>query len=281
MKKRFFMIIFFQNRRVDRAQRNPPIWLFIVACIQLVCISNLYADSLPKAYTFNQVIDLTQPMSQGMPYWPGGIPFQMKRLVDYDQGYRLHSFFMGENTGTHVDAPAHFIKGERSIDMIPPEDLIVPVCHIRISTRVKNNPDYQLSRNDIIEWEQQYGRIRSGCLVVLNTGWYKKFSSPEQYINLDNDKIMHFPGYSGQAAELLVVRDVAGIGIDTLSIDPGNAKEFRAHMVMLGAGKYQIENMANLDSLPATGAIAVIGVLPIQGGSQAQARILGLIQTGE
>jgi kynurenine formamidase len=89
---------------------------------------------------------------------------------------------------------------------------------------------------------------------------------------------MHFPGYSKAAAELLVHRDVVGIGIDTLSIDPGNAQEFSAHLVMLGAGKYQIENMANLDRLPATGAIAVIGVLPVMDGSQAQARILGLLR---
>lgn len=89
---------------------------------------------------------------------------------------------------------------------------------------------------------------------------------------------MHFPGYSKEAAELLVERDVAGIGIDTLSIDPGNAKEFSAQMVMLGAGKYQIENMAKLEPFPATGALAVIGVLPARGGSQAQARIFALFQ---
>jgi kynurenine formamidase len=248
--------------------------IFVIFCFHIIFITSLYADTLSQAYSFNRVIDLTHAMYEGMPYWPGGVPFHMKRLVDYDQGYRLHSFSMGENTGTHVDAPAHFIRGERSIDLIPSEELIVPVCHIHISIQAAANPDYQLSRDDVLEWEHQNGPIRAGCLVVLNTGWYKKFSRPEQYVNLDDKKVMHFQGYSKTAAELLVERDVVGIGIDTLSIDPGNAREFSAHLVMLGAGKYQIENMANLDPLPATGAVAVVGVLPVRGGSQAQARIL-------
>jgi len=252
--------------------------LLITLCIHFIFASSLNADTLTQTIRFNRVIDLTQPVYEGMPYWPGGVPFHMERLVDYDKGYRLHSFSMGENTGTHVDAPAHFIKGKRPIDLIPAGDLIVPVCHIRISGRAAADPDYRLGRDDVLEWEQQNGPIRAGCLVVLNTGWYKKFSRPEQYINLDDKHIMHFPGYSKAATELLVQRDVVGIGIDTLSIDPGNANEFSAHLVMLGAGKYQIENMANLDSLPATGAIAVIGVLPVRGGSQAQARIFGLFE---
>ena len=113
--------------------------------------------------------------------------------------------------------------------------------------------------------------------MVLNSGWHAKFHNPEEYINMDTANVMHFPGYSPQAAALLVDRDVAAIGIDTLSLDHGSSKTFATHLIMLKANKYQIENMANLDVLPAVGAIAVIGVLLVRGGSQAQVRIFALL----
>ncbi len=224
-----------------------------------------------------KVIDLTHTMHEGMAYWPGGVPFHKEKLVGYDQGYLLHKFTMGENTGTHVDAPSHFIEGRRPINGIPLQDLVVPMQVIDIAARAAGDPDYQLSVEDISSWEQTHGRIKQHSLVVLNTGWHRKFDDPKSYINQDGEGVMHFPGYSAKAAVLLVERDVAGIGIDTLSIDPGNSKDFAAHKVMLKANKYQIENLANLDALPPTGAVAVIGVLPVKGGSQAQARIFALL----
>ena len=201
----------------------------------------------------------------------------MERLVDYDQGYRLHKFIMGENTGTHIDAPSHFIQGNRSIDEIPLNQLIVPVAVINIQDKVINDPDYQLSDEDIRTWEEEYGFIQKGTLVVLNTGWYKKFSAPQEYINLDDNGVMHFPGYSPAAAELLIERDVVGIGIDTLSLDYGSSEGFETHGLMLRENKYQIENMNNLDELPPVGAIVIIGVLPVREGTQAPARIFALL----
>lgn len=225
----------------------------------------------------SQVVDLSHPMWPEMPFWPGGVPFQMDRLVDYSDGYRLHQFHMGENTGTHVDAPSHFIEGNLSIDEIPLNKLIVPAVVIDVQDRVALNADYQLSREDILIWEQVHGKIKKGTLVILNTGWYKRFSDPEKYINMDGNKQMHFPGFSPDAARLLTDRDVAGIGIDTLSLDYGLSVSFETHTIMLKDNRYQIENMNNLDLLPATGSVVVVGVLPVKGGSQAQARILGLL----
>lgn len=224
-----------------------------------------------------RIVDLTHPLYEAMPYWPGGVPFRMERLVDYDQGYRLHKFVMGENTGTHVDAPAHFFRHGRTIAAIPPDELVVPAVVIDIAGKAARNADYRLTPADIRDWEARHGRIPAHSLVILNSGWHRKFGTPEAYINQDADGVMHFPGYSKEAAGLLLERDVAGIGIDTLSIDAGNAGEFGAHQVMLGAGKYQVENMANLDALPAVGASVVIGVLPVKDGTQAQARILAFL----
>jgi len=224
-----------------------------------------------------RIVDLTQPISEGMPFWPGGVPFKMERLVDYDQGYRLHSFTMGENTGTHVDAPSHFVEGGRGIDKLGVEDLVVPLAVIDARRQAGTDADYLLQAEDILAWEEEHGQIREQTFVVLNTGWHSRFAVPKDYLNQDPGGTMHFPGYSAEAARLLVAREVAGIGIDTLSIDYGGSGDFAAHRVMLRAGKYQVENIANLDILPPTGATVIIGVLPVRNGTQAPARIFALL----
>jgi kynurenine formamidase len=236
-----------------------------------------HADTLRQKLVATKVLDLSHPMYEGMSFWPGGVPFKMTRLVDYDGGYRLHKFEVGENTGTHVDAPVHFVPGNRALNEIPLTDLIVPAIVINVQDKVAQDPDYRLSAEDVRAWEVDHLTIRGGALVILNTGWYKRFGSQEQYANLDEDGVMHFPGYGKDAAELLVERNVVGIGIDTLSLDHGPAKVFETHLVMLGANKYQIENLNNLDALPPTGATVIIGVLNVRDGTQAQARVMALL----
>ena len=229
-------------------------------------------------FTASKAVDLTHPIHHNMAFWPGGVAFAKEALATYENnGYLLHKFTMGENTGTHVNAPAHFIRGNRSIDQLPLSQLILPIIVIDAKARVAGNPDYQLTMADIKRWEAKHGRIPANSLVVLNSGWHHRFDTPERYLNMDDNHVMHFPGYSPQAAALLVKRNVAGIGIDTLSLDHGPSTTFATHVVMLTANKYQIENLANFDALPATGATAVIGVLPVRGGSQAQARIFALL----
>ncbi len=224
-----------------------------------------------------RAIDLTHLMQEGMPVGPGGVPFKMTRLVDYDQGYRMHKLEVGASTGTHVDAPAHFVEGKRTIDQIPVDELVVPAVMIDVRDKVKANPDYLLSANDIVDWEAVHGPVPVGGLVIANTGWHRRFVDPEKYVNQDAKGVMHFPGVAPDAAQLLVERDVMGIGIDTLSLDAGAAQELVTHRIMLAANKMQIENLANLDSLPEVGATVIIGVLPLANGTQAQARIIALV----
>jgi kynurenine formamidase len=246
----------------------------------IILCSSASAERLQMTIHASKVVDLTHPLYMGMPFWPGTEPIKIERLADYDKGYRMHKFTMWENIGTHVDSPSHFAvgKGKRTIDQLPLDQLIVPIVVINVQRKVKSNEDYQLTAEDITNWEALYGTINKGSLVVMNTGWYHKFSNPAAYVNQAKDGVLHFPGYSAAAAALLVKRDVAGIGIDTLSLDPGNDLSFPAHNIMLAANKYQIENMNNLDALPTTGAVVVIGVLPVRDGSQAQARIFGLTE---
>ena len=243
-----------------------------------ISAANTPADSAIQPFTASKAVDLTHPMHDDMAFWPGGVPFKKDRLVDYDTGgYQLHKFTMGENTGTHVDAPSHFIKGNKPIDELAIDQLILPVVVLNAQDASAKNNDYELTPADIQSWEAKHGRVPANSLFVMNTGWHKRFDHAEKYINMDSDNVMHFPGFSADAAKLLVERDVAGIGIDTMSLDHGPTKTFAAHVVMLKANKYQVENMASLDSLPPTGATVVIGVLPVRGGSQAQARIFALM----
>ena len=249
------------------------------AFILSFCLSvGVWSDDLSLPFSARQVVDLTHVLRPDMPFWPGTAPFEIERLADYDQGYRMHRFTLWENIGTHIDAPAHFVEGQRSVNELGVNDLIVPVAIIDAREQAARDPDYQLSVEDVLSWEERNGRIQPGSLVVMNTGWHKKFHDPEAYINQDEAGVLHFPGFSVAAAQVLVERDVAGIGIDTLSLDPGNDLGFPVHTIMLGAGKFQVENMNNLDALPAAGAIAVIGVLPVEDASQAQARIFAFME---
>src|SRR5262245_30884913 len=237
----------------------------------------LGAETLKTRLAATKVVDLTHPMHDEMAYWPGGVPFKKTLLVDYRQGYLLHKFEMGENTGTHVDAPAHLVQGRKTIDQLALSELIVPAVVIDVKDKALANPEYQLSTGDVEAWEAKHGKIPAGSLVVLNTGWHKRFNEPKRYVNMDADKVMRFPGFGPDSAKLLIERNVAGIGIDTLSIDFGASKDFQAHRIVLAANKYQIENLANLDALPPTGATVFVGVLPVRGGSQAQARIVAFL----
>lgn len=236
-------------------------------------------ETLPPSPIRQRVVDLTQVLQPGMVVWPGGVPFQMTRLVDYDQGYRLHKFQMGENTGTHVDAPSHFVPAGRSIDRIGSDELVLPAVVIDLRAKVEREPDYAVAAADVLDWEAVHGRVPVGCLVLANTGWYHRFAKPVEYLNQDAQGVMHFPGWGVEAARLLAVeRDVAGLGIDTLSIDRGASTDFAAHRVLLGADKIGVENLTNLEALPELGATVVLGVLPVADGSEAQARVLALVR---
>ncbi|MBW2454421.1 MAG: cyclase family protein [Deltaproteobacteria bacterium] len=228
-----------------------------------------------------RVVDLTHVLQEGMPLWPGGVPFKLTRLTDYDQGNRSHKLEVGDSTGTHVNAPAHFVEGNRTIDQIPVEELVVPAVVLDLRAKVKNQPDYLISANDLVDWEAVHGPVPVGSLVIANTGWHQRFGDPAQYVNQDAEGVMHFPGYGADAAELLMERDVMGIGIDTLSLDAGAATDFVAHRITLSANKIQIENLANLDELPEVGATVIVGVLPVANGTQAQARIIALVPEQE
>jgi kynurenine formamidase len=188
---------------------------------------------------------------------------------------RKVSFF--EHSGTHFDAPCHFIEGGMSVEQIPVEKLFLPAVVIDISARIGDDADGELELEDVMKFEADHGAIASGSAVLLRTGWEEFNKDREKYAGKEGD--LRFPGFGVAAAQYLVTeRNVVGLGIDTLGIDPGIATTFPVHLtVSHPKGLWHLENLQNLKQLPPVGAWLVVGVLPLVGGSGSPARVIALI----
>jgi kynurenine formamidase len=254
----------------------------------LICISFLPV-LLPAQRTQSRpvirlrtVVDLTHTLNASTPtYEESKEPaYRASTVATFDKDhYFAREICLPEHFGTHLDAPAHFSKGGWTVDQIPPERLMARLVVIDESTKARNNSDYQLSAADIASWEKLHGQIPAKAVVVLRTGWESRWNSAEQYRNPDAKGIMHFPGFAMDAAKLLVEgRKVYGLGIDTLSIDYGPSPDFPVHQYSLAHGLYHLENVANLASVPANGALVIVAPMKLEGGSGAPVRILAIVQ---
>lgn len=228
-----------------------------------------------KDYLKNKVlIDLTHSISSDIPHWNTDCGFQSQIILDYDDcpdtvKFRVQKMTMYSGIGTHIDAPIHCIQHGKSVSDIPLENLIAPCVVINVSN--KTNENYSVIHDDITHFENQHGLIASGTFAIIQTEWGKYWDTPNKYRNN-----LVFPSLSKDAGQLLLDRQVVGIGIDTLS--PDRAEEgFPIHQLMLGAGKYIIENVANAHLLPPTGAYVIALPIKIQGGTEAPVRLIGII----
>jgi kynurenine formamidase len=226
-----------------------------------------------------RVIDLSYAISDKMVPWPGDArAFEAKTNSTVEKnGYFTRSFSMLEHYGTHMDAPAHFPPGTIPLDKIPAEKFFGPAVVLDIRSEAERNPDYQLSVKRVEEWERQHGKIPAGAIVVLKTGWSSRWPDVARYRNQDVNGAMHFPGFSVDAARLLLERKVSGLGCDTLSIDPGNSPDFPVHHLVLGAGVYQLENLADLSQVPESGAFLIAAPIKLEGGSGGAVRVFALV----
>jgi kynurenine formamidase len=226
-----------------------------------------------------RVIDLSYPISDKMVPWPGDAKaFEAKTNATVEkEGYFTRSFWMLEHYGTHMDAPAHFPPGTTTVDKIAPEKFFGPAVVLDLSKEADRDPDYQLSAKDIARWEERHGMIPAGAIVLLRTGWSRRWPDVARYRNQDVNGKMHFPGFSVEAAKVLLERKVSGLGCDTLSIDPGNSPDFPVHHLVLGAGVYQLENLADLSGLPEAGAFLIAAPIKLEGGSGGAVRVFALL----
>ena len=225
------------------------------------------------------VVDLSYAINDHSPSWPGEEhPFTAKVEATPDKdGYFARSFCMAEHYETHLDAPAHFPPGRLTVDEIPAQKFFGPAIVIDVREEAAKDADYRLTAERVAVWEKKNGRIPEGAIVFLETGWASRWPDEARYRNSDANGVMHFPGYAVDAAKLLITRRVNAVGIDTLSIDYGPSKEFEVHRLTLPAGLYQLENVANLDKVPATGAFAIAAPIKLEGGSGGAVRIFALV----
>lgn len=234
---------------------------------------------MPNSWGNYTVVDLTLPLGPDTIMWPGApAPSADVAVTVKHDGYfaRLVHFF--EHSGTHVDAPNHFVEGSAAVTDLPLQSLISPAVMIDASADINGNGDAVLELSTVLAWEEKNGAIPEGSVVLLRTGWEDYYETQPEKYGAGPDGL-HFPGFGAEAAEYLVeTRKVSGIGLDTLGIDRGADADFPVHAhVTLPKNVWHIENLTNLKSVPPTGALVFVGVLPLVDGSGSPARILAMV----
>jgi kynurenine formamidase len=239
-----------------------------------------------------EVIDLTSPLHSGAPIlqlppeFGQTVPFQLEEISRYDDrgpAWYWNNFRTGEHTGTHLDAPNHWVTGKDldDVSQIPPQRLIGPAAVIDRVAAAAANPDYLLDVADLEEWQEANGPLPSKGWLLFRTGWSARGNDPQAFANADESGA-HTPGITPAAASYLAGTDLLGFGVETVGTDAGQAfgfePAFPCHEAVLGAGKYGLTQLRNLDRLPTNGAVVIAAPLPIVAGSGSPARVLALVE---
>jgi len=226
------------------------------------------------------VLDLTHALAPNIPNWdnlPTAVEVSIEETLEKD-AFFSRRISLNEHTGTHFDAPAHVVAGGRTVEQIAPGRLVRPLIVIDVRKQVEHDADYVVTVADVTAWEKQHGEMPHGAVVLACTGWDVRWSSPASFRNADAKGVMHFPGFAEKTAVWLIEhRDIAGLGVDTLSVDPGNSGAYPVHKCCAAHGVYHLECVANLADAPPSGATVVIAPMKLAGGSGAPARILALL----
>ncbi len=248
------------------------------------------SEETPKAQnTFpnGKIVDLSYDFSDETVYWVNAKKFEKEKVAEgmTENGfyYSANNFSAAEHGGTHIDAPIHFAKGKQTVDQIPLEKLIAPAVKIDASKQGINNWDYQITVEDLTNWEKEHGQIPDGSILFLQTGFGRFYPDTDKYLGTDKRgddaiKDLHFPGLSPEAAKWLVKnRQINAIGIDTASIDYGQSTKFESHVVLMEENIPAFENVANLDKLPAKGFQVIALPMKIKDGSGSPLRIIAVL----
>jgi len=243
-----------------------------------------------------RVVDLTQTLSSEFPHislppemgqaWP----FRIEEVSRYDErgpAWYWNNFSCGEHTGTHFDAPVHWVSGKDlpngAVDTIPPQNFVGPACVIDCSKESEKDADFLLTKKRVLDWEKKHGRIPPKAWVLMRTDWSKRAGDAAAFQNYDETG-QHTPGPDVEAVKFLVTeRDILGFGTESIGTDAGQAYHLRppypCHYFMHGAGRYGLQCLANLDQLPPTGAVVIAAPLKIRNGSGSPLRAIALVET--
>jgi kynurenine formamidase len=234
------------------------------------------AQASPRRGHGSGLRDLTYPLTTTFPAFAPGEEASRRTYVTIEEnGYYMQEWRILEHYGTHVDAPGHFTPGGRTSTELAASELVTPAVVIDIAARAARDPDTSVTVEDVARFERRYGRIPRDAAVLMYSGWGAKVGDPDAYRGTDASGTLHFPGFSPEVTEwLLRHRRIRSLGVDTLSIDPGVSSTFESHLILTGADRYGVENLANLDRIPRTGATIFVGLIPFQEGSGGQARVL-------
>ncbi len=220
--------------------------------------------------------DHTHTFREGFPVFVTGEEPERETIANYaTDGFYAQRWTFGEHSGTHMDVPGHFIPGGRLSPDITVPELIVPVVVVDIRKKARQDPNAMVEVDDIRRFERKHGKIPRGALVAADSGWAEKVDDPLAFKGGVAFPNYNFPGWGLEAALYVAEkRDVTAIGIDTLSLDPGNSATFPVHVQYLGTDRYGIENLTGLDCIPPSGATAYVGLIPWEEGSGGPCRVV-------
>lgn len=235
-----------------------------------------------------EFVDLTHAFAPGIPHWPGFPEETRETLYWYEpregtlgSGFFAEKYCHVGQWGTHVDPPAHFIKGFRTVDQIDPKEMFLPLVIIDVHDKVAKNPDYTIAIGDIKAWEKKHGKIPEGAFVAMRTDWSKRWPDSDAMANKDKQGISHYPGWSLSVLQYLYEeRHITASGHEPTDTDPGIATskdDYSLENYILQQNHYQIELLTNLDRVPEAGALVMVSFPKPMGGSGFPARVIAIL----
>jgi kynurenine formamidase len=268
----------------------------VIGMVGLGGLTSLVAGDLPTEPTLLQIqkilgqkkfVDLTHAFAPGIPHWHGFPDEKRETVYWYEKGRGTigDGFFAESYThvgqwGTHVDPPAHFVRGLRTVDQIPLQEMVLPLVVIDVHAEVAKNPDYTLSLERVKKWEAEHGTIPTGAFVAMRTDWSKRWPDGAAMENKDGAGVAHYPGWTMAALKYLYQeREITASGHETTDTDPGIAAskdDATLETYILSNNHYQIELLANLDQVPETGALVIVSFPKPKGGSGFPARVFAI-----
>ncbi len=235
-----------------------------------------------------EFVDLTHAFEPGIPHWPGFPNSKRETLFYYDPGvgtlgagFLAHLYTHVGQWGTHVDPPAHFIKGTRLLDQIDVKEMIMPLVVFDVHEKVAANPDYTITMDDVKAWEQKHGPVPEGAFAVMRTDWSKRWPDVAAMQNKDANGIAHYPGWSMEVLKYLYEEiKITASGHEPTDTDPGTSTskgDYSLEAYILGRDHYQIELLTNLDKVPEAGALVVVAFPKPKNGSGFPARVFAIL----